>query len=953
MLTAWCGVAMWPYAGAHADQNNQLSQNCQTQPRYLQIKHNFPWPAESQAAYANYFVSGCPSTFYIGDLTQNIQKRMAVDEISVKQILVLPSQTSDVISVKIITDQDAVKSNGAPELSVLLPFKIEASGQIITSLEIIGDAKEGDELIARYTVNERAYQEGGGKLVLQWLRDGNVITGATKSRYRLTKEDVGASIEASLRYETVKNQFADARNAALRNPILAANYPPEILDLSIDGKAETGETLTARYRFMDENEGDVEGETSFLWLRDNIAIAEATGPTYVLGASDIDKQLSLRVIPRSQDGQEGTPRTVSLAQTIKPKAIVPSQEVVDNTIKEDGKRTLDAKALEETIAKSVPREVDIAVPMPRPDAPKPDEVLADIAEAIIAKEAPAIIIDDLPSDDLASDELAKSEAPRVDDAEVIKPSDEVIVDKAEGDKAAPAIVIEPVQPPIELTPGFAIAATSPKTFQGLDFGTSAILLEHELKKPEKLVRDTPITLEAIKTVLDEVNALYLAKGFELSRALLPEQIVTDGVVTIQLVEATIGKITLENRKHLKEEFIREHLASKEGDYISLAALEASIRTYNLSNKSKLATELAPGEAFGETDIFVDVAEPDKVELPSVSVNNYANQTSDWRQNAISITLNNLYGIDDETALSYTDSQGSTTMSGSFSLPIDNKGSNISLAMSSSDTKIVAGSEETVGYRGSSSSLAATYSRPIALGDDYSVYLSTSVGQSKSDLIQPVTGDMLSKSEVRKYSLSVPYSYNNGTTAFSIAPSAHVINVVTKIPEREKWMQKLNVDMNASHFLSDKWTLNGRGQLLYTKARDMINMPSEILSVGGPSSVRAYQPAESSGYQGYFVTGELRTDLANWDQITLPSFMPSAQTYVFVDHMLAQSQYNVRSRADYWSGYGVGLQIPSIFNLLTFDIYWSEPLDGDVHAEEKEFYDDEMFQFSLSARFRLN
>ena len=102
-------------------------------------------------------------------------------------------------------------------------------------------------------------------------------------------------------------------------------------------------------------------------------------------------------------------------------------------------------------------------------------------------------------------------------------------------------------------------------------------------------------------------------------------------------------------------------------------------------------------------------------------------------------------------------------------------------------------------------------------------------------------------------------------------------------------------------------------------------------------MRAYQPAESSGYQGsYFVTGELRTDLANWEQITLPSFMPSAQTYLFVDHMLAQSQYNVRSRADYWSGYGVGLQEFSIFNLLTFDIYWSEPLDGEVHAEEKDF-----------------
>ena len=938
ILTIWFSVALGPGSPAFANQDAALSQNCQSHPRYLQVKHHFPWPAEKQAAYAGYFETACLSSPYLNDLTAKIQKRLAVDNVRVKQIIILPAQSADVISVRIITDQDPVSGNGGAELSVLLPLRKPTSGTIITSVEIVGEAQEGDELIARYTVNEKAYLQGGGKLVLQWLRDGQVIEGATKSRYRLVKNDVGATIEASLRYETDTVALADARNAILRTPILAANYPPEIQDLTIEGQAETGQTLTARYRFFDENEGDVEGDTSFLWLRDNIAIADATGPNYVLGAGDIDKQISVRVIPQSQDGQTGAARSATLAQTVKPKAIVPSQEVVDNTINEEGKRTLDAKALEETIAQSVPREVDIAVPLPRPDVPKPDEVLADIAEAITKKDEPAIIIDDEESSDLV---VADKDEPVMTD------------DQDASDEKAPEVVVKTVEPPVELTPGFAIAATSPKIFKGLDFGTSAILLEHELKKPENLVRDTPITLEAIKTVLDEVNALYLAKGFELSRALLPEQIVTDGIVSIQLVEATIGKITLENRENLKEEFIREHLASKEGDYISLAALAASIRTYNLSNKSKLATELAPGEAFGETDIFVDVAEPDKVELPSVSVNNYANQTSDWRQNAISITLNNVYGIDDETALSYTDSQGSTSMSGSFSMPIDAKGTNISVALSSSDTKIVAGSEETVGYRGSSSSLAATYSRPIVLGDDYSVYLSTSYGQSKSDLVQPVTGDMLSKSEVRKYSLSVPYSYNNGTTAFSIAPSAHVLNVITKIPEREKWMQKINVDMNASHFLSDKWTLNGRGQLLYTRARDMINMPSEILSVGGPSSVRAYQPAESSGYQGYFVTGELRTDLANWEQITLPSFMPSAQTYLFVDHMLAQSQYNVRSRADYWSGYGIGLQIPSIFNLLTFDIYWSEPLDGEVHAEEKEFYDDEMFQFSLSARFRLN
>ena len=899
--------------------------SCQSSPTYLQLYYKFSWTSELQSSYANKFQSDCISASYIGNLTDEIRQRLARDSISVQQLVVLPQKNSEIISIKIITDNDGAAN--APELSVLLPLVTRETASVITSLEVIGQPQEGEELIARYTVNETNYQTGNGQLTLQWMRDGQQIAGATKSRYRLQKEDVGAQIDALLTYGGNQATFTDSRKALVKAQIVAANYPPSIEDLRIEGLAETGQNLSAKYRFVDENEGDREGETTFTWLRDNIAIPDANGPTYALSASDIDKQISVRVEPRSQDGQTGKARSATLAQKVKSKAVIATQDVVDNIIKNDKQKTFDAAELEAKIAK----------PTKRPDVPKID-VPAPVPqdEVALEKDAPAIII--APP---AEDKKDKAEEPVIiaDDAK-----------KEEDD--APILLSEPSPPPVILTPGFEILASSPKIFKGLEFTPTAILLEYELKRSQAAVTGTPITLEAIKSVLDELNALYLDKGFELSRALLPEQTVTDGIVKIQLVEATIGKIVLENRKNIKEDFILAHLGIDEGDYISLQTLERAIRTYNLSNKSKLATELGPGEEFGQTDIFVDVSEPDRVELPSVSINNYANKTSDWQQNALSITLNNMYGIDDETALSYSDSNGSNTFSGSVSVPTDHIGSNLSLAGSMSDTKIVAGSEETVGYRGSSSSLAATYSTPMLFGDEYSVYLSGSYGVSKSDLVQPVTGAMLSKSEVRKFSLASPYSYNNGTTAFSVSPSWHVLNVVTKIPEKDKWMQKLDVDLSASHFLSDKWTLNGRGKMLYTNARDMINMPSEILSVGGPSSVRAYQPSESSGYQGYFISGELRTDLANWEQISLPSFMPSAQPYIFIDHMMAQTQYKVRSRGDYWSGYGVGLQIPSIFNLLTFDVYWSEPLDGDIHAKEKEFYEDELFQFSLSARFRI-
>ena len=922
-------VAVMPVKGIYA------AENCAQKTRYLQISYDFAWSQAAQAQLANQFEAGCISPRYLSDLTDNLASALAKSGIKVRQISVLPSDDgadgkNDVVSLRIVAGDDGANSQGErkSEQTVLLPLMAPPSGTVITSLEILGVAQEGDELIARYAVNEKSYQQGGGNLRLEWLRDGTVIEGARKSRYVLQKQDVGAQISARLAY-VIDGAMSDRRMAMVTANIMAANYPPRIEDLRLEGDAQTGEELAARYVFIDENEGDSESGTTFIWLRDNIVISEATGATYRLGASDIDKQITVRITPRSQDGQTGVPRSVSLGQTIRPAPIIANRDVIDNIVADDADKSLDVAEIEEAIqdiiAKQGEKTVTIAKPEPRPAPP----VMSD----------PAIIIGE-------TDEglEAKSEA----ESEAEKAPAIIIAE----DPDAPALLSEPSPPPTALTPGFEIAANSPKLFKQVVFTPSAILLDYELFNTQKAVQGTPITLGAIKSVLDEVNALYLEKGFELSRALLPEQLVTDGTVTIQLVEATIGKITLENREDLTEEFVLGHLGATSGDYISLKTLERSIRRYNLSNKSKLATELAPGAEFGQTDVFVDVAEPDKVELPSVSINNYANQTSDWRQNAVAITMNNLLGTDDETALSFSDSSGSTSISGSFSMPLNHEGTNLSLAVSDSDTKIVAGSEDTVGYRGSARSYAATLSHPLLFGDEYSLYLSGSYGISRSDLVQPVTGDMLSKSEVRKYSITAPYSYNNGTTAVSVAPSWHVLNIVTEIPKREKWMQKFDVNANASHFLSDKWTLNGRARMLYSDARDMINMPSEILSVGGPSSVRAYQPGESSGYQGYLLSGELRTDLANWEEISLPEFMPSAQTYFFVDHMLAQSQYRKRSRADYWSGYGVGLQIPSIFNLLTFDIYWSEALDGAVHEEEKEFYDDELFQFSLSARFRL-
>ena len=65
-----------------------------------------------------------------------------------------------------------------------------------------------------------------------------------------------------MRYDGGDTGAFDQYIFTLSDVVLADNYPPRIDNLIIDGIAETGSQLTARYDFIDENEDDIEDGTS-------------------------------------------------------------------------------------------------------------------------------------------------------------------------------------------------------------------------------------------------------------------------------------------------------------------------------------------------------------------------------------------------------------------------------------------------------------------------------------------------------------------------------------------------------------------------------------------------------------------------------------------------------------------------------------------------------------------
>jgi hypothetical protein len=65
--------------------------------------------------------------------------------------------------------------------------------------------------------------------------------------------------------------------------------------------AVVGDTLSGSYTYADA-EGDVEGATTFRWLRDGIAIDGATATSYTLVSEDISTQITFEVTPVATTG---------------------------------------------------------------------------------------------------------------------------------------------------------------------------------------------------------------------------------------------------------------------------------------------------------------------------------------------------------------------------------------------------------------------------------------------------------------------------------------------------------------------------------------------------------------------------------------------------------------------------------------------------------------------------
>ncbi len=134
--------------------------------------------------------------------------------------------------------------------------------------------------------------------------------------------------------------------------------------------------------------------------------------------------------------------------------------------------------------------------------------------------------------------------------------------------------------------------------------------ELPLSALEPLVADAAgkaLTLPELEAVAQRLTKFYRAKGYFVARAYIPAQEVTDGTITLRVVEGNYGQFILKNDSLVKDSVVQAMLDDvKKYDIVSLDTLERAMLIINdTPGVSVTRADVMPGQKVGTSDFAVD------------------------------------------------------------------------------------------------------------------------------------------------------------------------------------------------------------------------------------------------------------------------------------------------------------------------------------------------------------
>lgn len=475
---------------------------------------------------------------------------------------------------------------------------------------------------------------------------------------------------------------------------------------------------------------------------------------------------------------------------------------------------------------------------------------------------------------------------------------------------------------------------------------NTLLSEHAIEQHLKPYTGPQRDLDQVKKAAQALQALYRDAGYPVVQVVAPEQTLTEGRVTLKVVEDKITVVDVKGNTAYSADNIRRSLPSLQtGQSLNAKRLEAAITLANENSAKQVAVNVQPGTQPGDIGTTINVTE-DRVTKWVATYDNTGSEATGVNKIGLTYQNANLFDRDHGLTVQYNGTTENFDKVYSFSLgyhvPFYQQGLSADVVAAYSSSS---GQNVNLYFAGQGTVLGARLNYALANVGDIRHKLIGGIDYKDSEsvsglLVTPISEIPLSLS----YSAQVARPEFQGNLSASwignLSGGAHgstqdYYNQLTGTGARPP------ASPFSTNFPSTRWSLlrfNGGGGFALPndwQARVGINaqysgdllLPSEQFGAGGATSVRGYPERIISGDEGYSANIEIYTPELN-KSISIPNTSLRGLLFWDVAGVTRNDRPLPAGLDANIEGVGFGLRLTYKKDLsLKFDLGWAQKAAG--------------------------
>lgn len=473
---------------------------------------------------------------------------------------------------------------------------------------------------------------------------------------------------------------------------------------------------------------------------------------------------------------------------------------------------------------------------------------------------------------------------------------------------------------------------------------STVFSDAELAAVTAPYTNRTLLTEDLERLRLALTLLYVNKGYLTSGAIVPDQDVRDGVITIQIVEGRLTEITVEGNRWFSSSYLRDRVELGARTPLALEPLQQQLQLLQQDRRiERINAELRPGDTRGESVLGVRVADKQPFHA-SMEVNNYQTPLIGEIRGIGTLTHDNLTGRGDALSVSYGQSSGAfPIVDAAYALPVNRYGTTFSPYYRRYDFKLIEAPFEPLDLRTDTEVIGMNLRQPVyrTVTDEVAVSIIGEHLFNKTFVFgnQPINlfpGFQNGVATISALRFAQEWTHRTSDTVFALRSRFSLgLNVLGATINT-------NSDTPDGQFFS--WL--GQAQGLKQFGEDLLGMqllghmdlqltnsplfPLEQVALGGRHTVRGYREVTTLRDNAFLASVEARFPLLRWsDGQPMVQFAPFAD--VGQGWNLGQNRPSPLTPTpglpDTLASVGAGLRwsiLPK--DRASFEVYWGQQLN---------------------------